>query len=148
MIRQDFYENGCQSLNLTLAMLRSNQPFQNSGDCRRFFARFVSVAALMLAFGCGGGDGESYNDGPTVDCRTEGYGCTGDFSCQLNANDAYECLPANQGGAAGDGGNARDGGAGDGDGDSNSAGDAGDGGNANDGGAAGSSGNEGGGWRQ
>ena len=71
----------------------------------RLFARFMSVAALMLAFGCGGGDGGTE---PASDCRN--IGCVGDFSCQMNADGAYECLPSNQGGAAGDGGSAGQGG--------------------------------------
>ena len=113
----------------------------------RFFARFVSAAALMLAFGCGGGDGGSE---PTTasDCRTEGNGCTGDFSCQLNADDAYECLPSNQNGAAGEGGSAGAGGneagaAGQGGDSGNEAGnEAGTAGEGGVGGAAGAGGNE------
>ena len=60
----------------------------------RLFVRLVSVAALMLVFGCGGGDGGTES---SPDCRN--IGCVGDFNCQLNADDAYECLPSNQGGA-------------------------------------------------
>ena len=68
----------------------------------RFFARFVSVAALTLGLGCGGGSE------PASDCRN--VGCVGDFSCQLNTDDEYECLPSNQGGAAGEAASAGAGG--------------------------------------
>ena len=105
----------------------------------RFAIQAVSVLALVLTFGCGGGDGGS---GPASDCRTEGNGCTGDFSCQLNADDEYECLPSNQGGAAGEGGSAgaagnEAGAAGQGGDSGNEAGSAGQGGGAGNVGAGG-----------
>lgn len=62
----------------------------------RWFARFVPLVVLTLSFGCGDSSSRS-----AVDCRIEGNTCAGDFSCQLNADDQYECLPNNQGGAAG-----------------------------------------------
>jgi hypothetical protein len=95
----------------------------------RILVQAVSVLALVFTFGCGGSDGGS-EPASASDCRTEGNGCIGNSSCQLNADDAYECLPSNQGGneagAAGSGGNE--------------AGAAGSGGN--EAGAAGSGGNE------
>ena len=59
--------------------------------------RGLSAVGAFLCFGflmaCGGGEGGSSSDSPTADCRTEGNGCTGDLSCQMNADGAYECMP-------------------------------------------------------
>ena len=91
--------------------------------------RFLSFLGLTvwiaLMLGCGGGDSETSDD-----CRT--VGCADDASCQLNSGGDYECLPMNQGGAAGEGGMAGDGGA------------AGEGGNAGQDDAMGGSAGEGG----
>ena len=94
----------------------------------RWFARFVPLVVLTLSFGCGDSSSRS-----AVDCRIEGNACAGDFLCQLNADDEYECLPSNQGGAAGEGGSAGAGG--------DEAGAGGQGGDSgNEGGAAGQGG--------
>ena len=95
----------------------------------RILNTLSSLLCLGFLMACGGGEGGSSNNGPVVDCRAEGNGCTGDFGCQMNADGAYECLPSNQGGSAGSGGNE--------------AGAAGQGGNSgNEAGQGGNSGNE------
>ena len=67
-----------------------------------------SALGSLLCFGflmaCGGGEGGSSNDGPTVDCRNDGLGCTAPFQCRQNDDGDYECLEAaNNGGNPGQG---------------------------------------------
>lgn len=62
-----------------------------------WWLRGVGVFVLLVSFGCDEGNEQ------TSDCRN--IGCVGDFICQLNADNAYECLPTPQGGTAGGGGN-------------------------------------------
>ena len=71
--------------------------------------RILYTLSSLLCFGflmaCGGGEGGSSNDGPTVDCRNDGLGCTAPFQCRQNDDGDYECLKAeNDGGNPGQGG--------------------------------------------
>ena len=111
------------SLHVATRVLVSTSAIHAFGEFMRILVQAISVVTLLLTVGCGGGDGGSE---PTTDCRN--IGCVGDFSCQLNADDAYECCQVTGCGAAGEGGTAGAGGS------------AGAGGN--EAGAAGSSGNE------
>ena len=66
----------------------------------QFLIRIASIVTLVFTIGCdGGGSGSS----PVTDCRN--IFCVGDYSCQLNDDDVYECLATNQGGSATAGGN-------------------------------------------
>ena len=110
--------------------------------------RSLSTLGSLFCFGflmaCGGGgEGGSSNDGPAVDCRNDGLGCTAPFQCHQNDDGDYECLESeNDGGTPAQGGTAGSGGQGGAAGSSdNEAGAAGQGGDAgNEVGSAGSGG--------
>ena len=66
----------------------------------QFLVQTATILALAFSLCCGGG----YDDSaPVTDCSN--MFCTGDFSCQINADDDSECLLTNQGGSATVGGN-------------------------------------------
>ena len=53
---------------------------------------YVGTCVLLLVLsGCG--DGESLGPADARDCRRDGIGCTAGFTCQINPNGLYQCLP-------------------------------------------------------